>query len=63
MRNLEPLLRDTEVATLFHCSKATVWRRVADGILPPPIKICGISRWLQSELAIVIESAQAARDA
>jgi len=62
MQDLDPLLRDTEIAKLFDCSKATVWRRVADGTLPPPIKICGISRWLQSDLQAVIEKASAARD-
>lgn len=58
MHAIDPLLRDTEVAAAFQCSKATVWRRVADGTLPAPIKICGISRWPLSEIEAVIEKAK-----
>lgn len=49
------LIRDTEGAALLGCSKATFWRRVADGTLPPAIKIGGMSRWKLSEILQLIE--------
>ncbi len=49
------LIRDAEGAALLGCSKATFWRRVADGTLPPAIKIGGMSRWKLSEILQLIE--------
>lgn len=57
----DPLIRDADGAELIGCSKATWWRRVADGTLPEPVKIGGISRWPLSEIVAVIEAAKAAR--
>ena len=45
---------------LFGCSKATWWRRVADGTLPQPIRIGGMSRWKLSDVLILIEALSAA---
>jgi len=59
--NIEPLIRDADAARMLCCSKATFWRRVADGTIPRPIKIGGMSRWPQSEIAAVIEQAKARR--
>lgn len=53
--NYNRLIRDAEVAALLGCSKATFWRRIADGTLPPPIKIGGMSRWWLSEIIERIE--------
>lgn len=50
LSNEDRLIRDAEGATFLGCSKATWWRRVADGTLPPPIKIGGMSRWWLSEI-------------
>ena len=50
------LIRDAEGAALLGCSKATFWRRVADGTLPPAIKIGGMSRWKLSEILKLIEN-------
>ena len=55
------LIRDTEGAAILGCSKATWWRRVADGTIPRPIKLHGASRWPLSEVLDVIERAKAAR--
>ena len=44
------LLSDLEVADLLSCSRATVWRRVADNTLPAPLKIGGMSRFVLSEI-------------
>jgi predicted DNA-binding transcriptional regulator AlpA len=55
------LIRDADAAALLGCSKATFWRRVADGTVPRPIKIGGTSRWLTSEILAVIQRAEARR--
>lgn len=58
---IDPLVRDSDGAEMLGCSKATFWRRVADGTIPRPLKIGGMSRWPQSEIASVIEAAKAQR--
>jgi predicted DNA-binding transcriptional regulator AlpA len=55
------LIRDTRAATLLGCSKATFWRRVADGTIPKPVKIGGTSRWPLGEIIEVIEAAKGQR--
>ncbi len=55
------LIRDKDGAALIAGSVATWWRRVADGTLPPPIRIGGMSRWRLSEVEAVIEKAAAKR--
>lgn len=55
------LIRDGDVAAMLGCSKATVWRRVADRSLPSPIRMGGLSRWSQAEILSVIETAKASR--
>lgn len=57
----EPLLRDVDASQILCCSKATFWRRVADGTIPRPIRIGGMSRWPQSEILAVIEQAKGRR--
>lgn len=59
----DPLIRDGDAAVMLGCSKATFWRRVADGTIPKPVKIGGMSRWPQSEIFAVIERAKAQRTA
>lgn len=43
-------------------SLPSVFRRVAAGDLPRPIKLGASSRWPQSEILAVIEAAKAARE-
>ncbi len=57
------LIRDTDVAKMIGGSRATVWRRVADGVLPRPIKFGGMTRWVLSEVEAAIARQVAARDA
>ena len=59
----DPLLRDADAARVMNCSKATLWRRVADGTIPRPVKIGGMSRFPQSEILAVIECAKMKRTA
>ena len=53
----ERLIRDAEGAAMLGCSKATFWRLVAKGAIPPPIKIGGMSRWKLSDVQAFIEQA------
>jgi predicted DNA-binding transcriptional regulator AlpA len=62
MGTADQLLRDHEAAAVLGCSKATLWRRVADGTIPKPVKIGGMSRWPRSEIVTVIEIAKNARE-
>jgi predicted DNA-binding transcriptional regulator AlpA len=63
MQITDPLLTKKEAAAILDVSIPTFYRRVADGIVPKPIKIGTLSKWPQSEILSVIESAKAARDA
>lgn len=58
---IDTLIRDTDAAALLGCSKATFWRRVADGTIPAPVRIGGMTRWPRSEIVAVIEQAKARR--
>ena len=55
------LISDVEAATLLGCSRTTIWRRVADGGLPKPVKIGGMSRFILAEIMDRVEAAKAAR--
>ena len=57
----DPLLTVRECAAYLQISVPTFWRRVADGTIPRPVKIGGLSRWPKSEIATVIEQAKAQR--
>ncbi len=56
------LISDIEAAKLLGCSRATIWRRIADGTLPQPVKIGGMTRLVLPEICAVVERAKAARD-
>ncbi len=58
---IDLLLRAHEAAGLLQISVPTFWRRVADGTIPKPVKLGGLSRWPKSEILAVIETAKAAR--
>ena len=57
------LIRDTDVAKMIGGSRATVWRRVGDGVLPRPVKFGGMTRWVLTEVEAAIARQVAARDA
>ncbi|WP_336042571.1 helix-turn-helix transcriptional regulator [Pseudooceanicola nanhaiensis] len=63
MKFTDPLIRDIEGAAYLGISKPTWWRRVADGTLPKPIKIGGVSRWRLSDVEDAIAKAEAGREA
>ena len=57
----DTLIRDSDAAKILGFSTSTFWRRVSDGTIPKPVKICGTSRWPLSEIVAVIEAAKAQR--
>lgn len=57
MQSEMKLIRDTEAAEILGCGRSTFWRWVADGIIPQPIKIGGMSRWYLSEIENAIRAA------
>ena len=59
----DKLITDTEMAETIGCGRSTVWKWVADGILPKPLKIGGMSRWKLSDAYDVIKRAEAEREA
>lgn len=53
---MTPVLLDIRrAASVLSISPATVWRRVADGSLPPPIKLGGATRWRADEIAAAVD--------
>lgn len=60
---VDPLLTAREAAAVLQVSVPTFWRRVADGTVPKPVKLGGLSRWPKSEVLAVIETAKLARNA
>ena len=61
MHTLDLLLTASESAKLLQVSVPTFWRRVADGTVPPAVKIGHLSRWPSSEVVEVIETAKRQR--
>lgn len=53
----DPLLKAGEVAGFLQISIPTLYRRVADGTLPRPVKLGSSSRWSQSEILAAIKAA------
>ena len=56
------LVSDVELAEILGCSRTTIWRRIADGALPKPLKLGGLSRFVLSEINARVDAAMAARN-
>ena len=56
------LFRDRDVAKILNISVSSVWRRVQDKTLPPPIRIGRATRWPASEINEAVEKAKTLRD-
>ncbi|MDW9616970.1 helix-turn-helix transcriptional regulator [Sinorhizobium meliloti] len=61
MEIIDPLLTARESASVLRISIPSFWRRVADGTVPQPVKLGGLSRWPRSEINAVIERAKSSR--
>lgn len=59
----DPLLTAREGAAVLQVSEPTFWRWVSKRLLPPPVKLGGLSRWPKSEILAVIEQAKSKRQA
>lgn len=42
---LERYVRDNDLAERLSVSRSTIWRWSAEGLLPPPRRIGGATRW------------------
>lgn len=61
---VDPLLKAKEAANLLQISVPTLWRWVAAGTIPKPIKFGNSnSRWPRSDLLAAIEHAKVSREA
>ncbi len=58
---VDVLLSYKESADILGVSIPTFYRRVADGMVPRPVKLGRVARWPRSEILAVIERAKAAR--
>lgn len=47
------------VCGLYNVSPATVWRRVKSGLIPPPVKEGGTTRWVVGDLRAALGQAAA----
>lgn len=63
MTPVDPLLKAKEVAATLNISVASLYRRMADGTLPKPVKLGGTSRWPKSDILAAIDAAKTRRDA
>lgn len=57
MREIDPFLTATEVAAVLRISRASLYRRIKDGQIPPPRKLGSLSRWPRSAIARIMEDA------
>ncbi len=59
---LGQLVNVKEVARKLAISTRTVWKLVASGDLPPPLKIGGARRWHQADIQAFVERLFAERN-
>lgn len=55
----DPYLSDRDLAKLLNCGRSTIWRYVAKGILPQPIKIGDLTRWRLSAIEAALSQNKA----
>jgi predicted DNA-binding transcriptional regulator AlpA len=59
----DPLLTAKEAMAELGLSRASFYRRIDDGTIPRPLRLGSVCRWPASEIAAVIETAKARRNA
>lgn len=45
MDSIPRYYRDVDMARALGCSRSTIWRWVANGVIPRPLKIGGLARF------------------
>lgn len=58
MTPVDPLLKAPEVADMLRISMASLYRRIGDGTIPPPIKLGHLSRWSRAEILAALAVAK-----
>jgi len=56
--NAEGLLREKQVLRLVPVSRATLWRWVASGRFPKPMKLGAITVWAVADVRAFVEAAR-----
>lgn len=57
----DTLLKAHEVEEMLRISHASLYRRIADGTLPHPVKLGTSSRWVLSDVLAAVEIAKGER--
>lgn len=57
MTTVDPFLNAKEVTALLKISTTSLYRRVADGTLPKPVKLGHLARWPRSEILAAVAAA------
>lgn len=57
----EVLLGIKQVASMFDISQRAVWRLVAKGELPSPVKVGKLSKWFISDIDSIFEKLKSQR--
>lgn len=52
--SIEPLLRAEEVVRILSISRSQLYDLIRQGVLPPPIKLGGCSRWKVADIRAAI---------
>jgi predicted DNA-binding transcriptional regulator AlpA len=54
-------LRIADLRQLFRVSRTTVYKRIADGSLPPPRRVAGVPSWSVGEIRRYVERQEAGK--
>lgn len=58
MTVVDPLLKAREVAEMLSISVPSLYRRMADGTIPQPIKLGQLSRWARADILHAVDVAR-----
>lgn len=58
MNAVDPLLKAGEVAEMLRISIPSLYRRIDDGTIPPPIKLGQLSRWSRADILAALSAAK-----
>lgn len=58
MTVIDPLLKAGEVGDMLRISIPSLYRRIDDGTIPPPIKLGHLSRWSRADIIAALATAR-----